>query len=129
MTPEISPKSRNGKVLLSFVAYCVANPSQRFWQALVNWACVGFIAVTNTPPYMLEDRDELTDTYPWEGRNGRGMWQARQQRQGGEWNRFALRHKTNVRCGQGTTQAHGNTPVQRMRNQEIRGIMVNAKET
>jgi hypothetical protein len=70
MTPEISPKSRNGKVLLSFVAYCIANPNLRFWQALCSWAGVGYIAVTYTPPYMLEDSDELTDTFPWEGRNG-----------------------------------------------------------
>ena len=32
------PETRNSKVLASFVAYCKANPSQRFWQALRNWS-------------------------------------------------------------------------------------------
>lgn len=32
--------TRNSKDLESFTAYCNANPTQRFWQALRNWAKV-----------------------------------------------------------------------------------------
>lgn len=48
----------NEETLKSFIAYCEANPEQRFWQALRNWA--------NEKPY-LEDKTinyilwELTD--------------------------------------------------------------------
>lgn len=66
----INPKTRNGAVLLEFVNYCIQHPDLRFWQALYSWAGVGFIAVTYTPPFMLGDSDELTDTFLWEGRNG-----------------------------------------------------------
>jgi hypothetical protein len=59
----------NARTLQSFVNYCTLHPDQRFWQALKNWSQSGFILVTDTPPYMLEDSDELTDTYQWEGRN------------------------------------------------------------
>ena len=30
--------TRNSEALNSFVKYCEANPSQRFWQALCNWS-------------------------------------------------------------------------------------------
>lgn len=62
--------SKNEKVLASFVAYCKANPSQRFWQALRNWAygipkqhVVNFVFISR-------DGNEMIDTFYWEGRNG-----------------------------------------------------------
>lgn len=38
MTPN-----KNADKLASFTAYCVANPSQRFWQALCNWSKSAYI--------------------------------------------------------------------------------------
>jgi len=66
--------SRNGKVLDSFIAYCVAHPSERFWQALLNWSGVGFILASGIPLNELIMVDVVPgivkDTYNWEGRNG-----------------------------------------------------------
>jgi hypothetical protein len=56
--------SRNSKTLESFVAYCKARPSERFWQALRNWSGFPFI-------FAGYKRDEITfDTFNFEGRNG-----------------------------------------------------------
>lgn len=35
--------------LKSFVKYCKEHPEQRFWQALRNWANVGFIYTSDSP--------------------------------------------------------------------------------
>jgi hypothetical protein len=40
----------------SFITYCKANPEQRFWQALRNWAGVAYIFAGN-------DKDRLEDTF------------------------------------------------------------------
>lgn len=32
--------NKNIALLTSFTAYCKENPSQRFWQALFNWASI-----------------------------------------------------------------------------------------
>lgn len=56
--------TRNSKLLASFVGYCKAHPSERFWQALRNWAQAGnFIFASH-------DGDVMNDTFNWEGRNG-----------------------------------------------------------
>jgi hypothetical protein len=64
-------ETRNSKVLASFVAYCKAHPSERFWQALCNWSGVNFILVANSVLFSTIDsisyRDE-EDTFHWEGR-------------------------------------------------------------
>jgi hypothetical protein len=57
---------RNAKLLLSFVAYCLANPDQRFWQALRNWAGVGFVFVSDSPAY---EKPKLVDTFASEYRD------------------------------------------------------------
>jgi hypothetical protein len=58
-------ETRNSKVLKSFVEYCEANPSQRFWQALRNWSDHNFIyASPQKPPGGVWE-----DTFNWEGRN------------------------------------------------------------
>lgn len=72
-------KNRNSKVLASFVKYCKANPSQRFWQALLNWSKLSFIVTSSHPPPDVyaetrvmgtpSEKVELNDTYYWEGRN------------------------------------------------------------
>ena len=63
----IDYEKRNEKVLESFVAYCKAHPTQRFWQALRNWADVNFILVTRSLTWC---DARARDTFPWEGRNG-----------------------------------------------------------
>jgi hypothetical protein len=67
-------ETRNSAVLNSFVAYCRANPSQRFWQALLNWSQLPFIAICAQPPgeyrHYNVPVDVPTDPYNWEGRNG-----------------------------------------------------------
>jgi ATP-dependent helicase YprA (DUF1998 family) len=42
-------------MLDDFYAYCAANPEQRFWQALRNWAGVNAVIVT--------DGNEMLDTF------------------------------------------------------------------
>lgn len=51
--------NRNSEVLADFVAYCEAHPDDRFWQALRNWAGVGYVIVQGMPPQ---------DTFYWEGK-------------------------------------------------------------
>jgi len=72
-------KTRNSEVLASFVAYCNANPSLRFWQALLNWSGLPFILISDKPVHEVNAciRDPfaprvpcLTDPYNYEGRNG-----------------------------------------------------------
>lgn len=54
--------SKNQKIMESFVAHCKANPSERFWQALCNWAGAGKILIQ-------PDGDgEPIDTYYLEGK-------------------------------------------------------------
>lgn len=55
----------NLKPLISFVAYCLRHPEQRFWQALRNWANVNFILVADR----LHDETTIHDTFYWAGRN------------------------------------------------------------
>jgi hypothetical protein len=53
--------SKNGKVLQSFIDYCVAHPYQRFWQALRNWSASSFIFASKA--------GVVKDTFYWEGRD------------------------------------------------------------
>ena len=52
-------KIMNHTLLNSFIAYCIAHPEERFWQALRNWAGVGFIYTSTTPI----EADGLEDTF------------------------------------------------------------------
>ncbi len=50
-------------MLADFMAYCEANPSMRFWQALRNWSGYSFILAVPVG-------SELDyDTFYWEGKN------------------------------------------------------------
>ena len=49
--------------LNSFVAYCIANPEQRFWQSLRNWAGVNFILFSKKPPHLIDSGNDLEDTF------------------------------------------------------------------
>ena len=79
-TPPPQGETRNSKTLASFVAYCNAHPQLRFWQALVSWSGLPFIATSSHPPAFVyaetrvygqhTERVEINDTYNWEGRNG-----------------------------------------------------------
>ena len=57
----------------SFLAYCKANPSQRFWQALLNWSEVPYIFISNKPIYKYHPPEGgvLIDPYHWKGKNAR----------------------------------------------------------
>ena len=56
-------KTRNSEVLAAFVAYCKANPSQRFWQALLNWSGCDFIFASSQASGVIKD------TFYWEEKN------------------------------------------------------------
>lgn len=60
-------ESRNAKVLASFMAYCKANPEQRFWQALLNWSGALFIFAELGGG--IENMGGLRDTFNWEERD------------------------------------------------------------
>jgi hypothetical protein len=73
--------SRNSEVLEHFVQYCQSHPQLRFWQALLNWSGLPFIAAVSHPvndieayaqyhPLAPRETVKLVDTYYWEGRNG-----------------------------------------------------------
>jgi len=49
-----------------FAAYCKANPSQRFWQALRNWSGHNFILVSK------KNEGDTQDTFHWHGKSSRG---------------------------------------------------------
>lgn len=74
--PPQAANTRNSEVLESFVQYCKANPGQRFWQALLNWSGLPFIASVSCAPVYVRAEDEygetvdVNDTYHWEGKNG-----------------------------------------------------------
>jgi hypothetical protein len=48
------------KSLTSFTLYMKKHPEQRFFQALRNWAGVGFIWAGNSP-----DGSDMVDTFYW----------------------------------------------------------------
>ena len=62
--------SDNQKLLDEFTAYCKANPSMRFWQALRNWS--GFSAIYAVPVNNahFDAPGSLLDTFYWRGRDG-----------------------------------------------------------
>lgn len=39
--------SKNVDMLDSFIDYCMTHPEERFWQAIRNWAKVGYILATS----------------------------------------------------------------------------------
>jgi hypothetical protein len=62
--------TRNEKLLNSFIDYCKANPDQRFWQALRNWAKVQYILTADFQPGGY-DFINLKDTFYWENKMGK----------------------------------------------------------
>lgn len=61
-------KSRNSRILDSFVDYCIAHPQLRFWQALASWAGHnGKLVFVEQDQVM--DTQYISDTFYWEGRN------------------------------------------------------------
>jgi hypothetical protein len=72
-------KSKNSEILASFAEYCEEHPDERFWQALFNWARVGYILLSDKPAYAVQEQldvasnffaDDLKvdDPYNWEGK-------------------------------------------------------------
>jgi hypothetical protein len=52
----------NSELLNDFVGYCMAHPTERFWQALRNWSGGSFI--------LLEDqKGEAHDTFYWKSKD------------------------------------------------------------
>lgn len=63
-------KTRNSEVLADFVAYCEANSTQRFWQALCNWSGASHILASEiVSPMEVRKIKEIHDTWHWEHRN------------------------------------------------------------
>jgi hypothetical protein len=58
-------KTRNSRVLASFVAYCEAHPHERFWQALRNWSGYHLILAADEDKVFKMAR--CMDTFNWEG--------------------------------------------------------------
>jgi hypothetical protein len=50
-------------VLKDFIRYCEEHPKERFWQALRNWAGVGFIWAGDN-----HEGEDIEDTFYWKGR-------------------------------------------------------------
>ena len=60
--------NENEEVLASLVAYCKANPTMRFWQALRNWSGYSFVFVSDAGYGTLTRDKELKDTFYWTGK-------------------------------------------------------------
>ena len=58
----ILKKSKNRKILLDFIKYCVNHPDERFWQALRNWSGFHYIFSCRVPKEVARDYD-LHDTF------------------------------------------------------------------
>ena len=60
-------KSKNKKILDSFVKYCNTHPNERFWQALRDWSGFKFIYVsdksTSTDEKDIDIVNSLYDTF------------------------------------------------------------------
>lgn len=64
--------ARHTKVLLDFIAYCNTHPTERFWQALLNWSGQNFILFSKFPArdyHVTFSTFELIDPYSFEGRD------------------------------------------------------------
>lgn len=67
--------NKNKKLLKNFTKYCEKNPSERFWQALINWSKYTFIFVRESgKPFNFNDVDKinslgLKDTFYFENKN------------------------------------------------------------
>ena len=60
----------NKELLKDFTKYCEFHPTERFWQSLLNWSELPYIAWTNKPPMDYKDKDfRIGDTYNFEHKN------------------------------------------------------------
>lgn len=74
MTPT-KPKSKNARLLTSFVKYCKKHPELRFWQALREWServvLVSWVVTLDFKNGLLTGIDDKArDTYYSNKRNG-----------------------------------------------------------
>lgn len=70
--PSAHCETRNSEVLASFVEYCRAHPSERFWQALRNWSGRSFILASAPNNSLLPTtlaQGDVDDTFNWEGKD------------------------------------------------------------
>lgn len=63
------PENKNANTLKSFVAFCEANPSLRFWQALRAWCGKSFVLVADDRNWAQDEYENVQDTFHWEGIN------------------------------------------------------------
>ncbi len=56
-------KNKNSEQLKSFTAFCTEHPEQRFWQALRNWAEVGYIFTADGSKMGDDTYKNLRDTF------------------------------------------------------------------
>jgi len=67
LIPIKTSKMKSHKLLSSFIEYCLDNPNQRFWQALVNWS--GYNKIFVLKEVIINERrvinynEELEDVY------------------------------------------------------------------
>lgn len=67
--PSAQCETRNSEVLASFVEYCRAHPTERFWQALRNWSGRSFILASSPNNSLLPTtlaQGDVDDTFYWE---------------------------------------------------------------
>jgi hypothetical protein len=69
MLIDVQPNARHTKTLLDFVQHCNEHPTERFWQALLNWSGKNFILFSNEPAYTNVARSEMIDTFYLEGKS------------------------------------------------------------
>lgn len=65
---KITVMTRNSELLKDFAAYCEANPTMRFWQALRNWSGFSFIYACPVGEEATID-SALVDTFYLEGKD------------------------------------------------------------
>jgi len=66
MKKNFKVKSKNRKVLESFINYCIKHPELRFWQALTNWSGYYFIYASNA---LYDETPLLKDVYYLDNQN------------------------------------------------------------
>lgn len=52
-----------------FLRHLEQNPTERFWQGLLNWSGLPYIVASPRPPVFMTDTKGQQDTFYWSGKN------------------------------------------------------------